>query len=126
MEAWLEETIETLSRAKADLASALAGESLSEGEIWPVYVAVEVSVFDVKLALGEDDVGRFVDMKELYKTGGRQLLKRALASLERAHGELLAGDLRAALSSLRDARNRLRAHLRARRKEIQKLRRATA
>lgn len=116
--------MEAVSKARADLAAALSQGRTSEWDIWPIYLAVEVSIFDVKLALGEDEPGTFADMKVLYREGERQLMEGALASLERANEELAAGGLKAALSSLRDARNKLRAQLRAKRKEKKKLSKA--
>lgn len=120
MDQWLRETVSELEEARriiGAVVSELRGEPEDRhlADVWRAYLAVEKAVALVKVELEAESPGRVVSLKSFTVPDERQALGFASGQLARALVELKLGNLGLALKPLREARNYLRALLRAKR-----------
>jgi hypothetical protein len=109
--------LEEALRSLESLAGSIGGEPTRAqlDDLWRAYVAVEEAVVVVKLSLGEESPGRFVNTKPYAVPDERQAVRFAARALSSATSGLRAEDDGAALKALRDSRNYLRMLLRRQR-----------
>ena len=117
---WVKETAGDLAAAEKLLAGTsptLRGEPDRSqlASIWEAYVLVEKSVAFIKVELGEENPGRFVNAKVYVVPDERQAVEFALRHLRDAAENFGAGRLPESLKVLRESRNYLRVLLRRKR-----------
>ena len=117
---WTKETAGDLAAAEkllASTSSTLRGEPDRSqlASIWEAYVLVEKSVVFIKVELGEENPGRFVNAKVYVVPDERQAVEFALRHLRAAAESFGAGRLPESLKTLRESRNYLRVLLRRKR-----------
>lgn len=84
--------------------------------IWRAYLDIEKSVAFIRVEIDEENPGRFVKLKHYSVPDERQALQFALRNLRKGLESFRLGDYLRSLSELREARNYLRALLRAKRR----------
>lgn len=119
---WQDETKNDLKHARDNLeslASSIAGELTVEQlrALWQAYLLVEKSVVFIKVELGEENPGRFINSKHYAVPDERQAVGFALRNLRDSIERFEAGQLAASLKVLREARNYLRTLLKRKRRE---------
>jgi hypothetical protein len=83
--------------------------------VWTAYLEVEKSIAFIKFDMDEENPGRFIKLKTYAVPDERQALQFALKNMKKGAENFELGDFRLALKDLREARNYLRALLRAQR-----------
>lgn len=117
MSDWLAATVQELKRALGEVEasrSKISGDPTPEqlGAVWDAYLHVEKAVALVKLELGTESPGRFVNMKPYVVPDERQALGFSAKWLSEGLNALQSRDLAASLRYLRESRNYLRVLLR--------------
>ncbi len=117
MEDWVAETRRELQDAASRLdmlSSEISGEPDREQarSIWLSYLYVEKAVAFIKLEVGEENPGRFVNKKAYAVPDERQAVAFAAGHLKRGMTRFADGDFVESLKQLREARNYLRMLLR--------------
>jgi len=117
---WRSETASDLKDAEGRIASLIAEISGEPTEaqvlsIWRAYLNVEKSVVFIRVEIDEENPGRFVKLKRYSVPDERQALQFALRNLKKGSESFVLGDYVRSLRELREARNYLRAILRAKR-----------
>ncbi|MGP8125046.1 MAG: hypothetical protein ACLQEQ_04150 [Nitrososphaerales archaeon] len=84
--------------------------------IWRAYLDVEKSIVFVRVEIEEENPGRFVKLKQYSVPDERQALQFTLRNLRKGLESFALGDYVRSLRELREARNYLRAILRAKRR----------
>ncbi len=126
MSGWRTETSSDLQDAQGRLEAvegSVSGEPTPEQlhEIWLAYVGVEKSIAFIRVEFDEENPGRFIRLRSYSIPDERQAVRFALNSLRKGVEDFRVGDFGLALKNLREARNYLRALLRA--KELRRTRR---
>jgi len=114
---WLEETVEELEgslRRLERVAEEIRGEPTATQvhDVWLSYLYVEKGVAFIKLELGEENPGRFINIKKYDVPDERQAIGFAIKNLRFGLETVRRGDLGPSLKPLRESRNYLRALLR--------------
>ena len=126
---WRSETASDLEDARTLIEAAMesiSGEPTREQlrSVWKAYVDIEKSILFIRVEFDEENPGRFLSLKGYSTPDERQALGFALKNLKKGSESFRLGEFTQALKELRDARNFLRALLRA--KQMQKVRKARA
>ncbi len=121
MSGWREETRADLKDAEDRIVSLIAeisGEPTDAQalSIWRAYLDVEKSIVFVRVEIEEENPGRFVKLKQYSVPDERQALQFTLRNLRKGLESFALGDYVRSLRELREARNYLRAILRAKRR----------
>jgi hypothetical protein len=125
--AWRVETSTDLDDARRRLeeaVSSVSGEPTKDqlNSVWKAYVDVEKSIVFIRVEIDEENPGRFFDIRKYAIPDERQALQFALKNLRKGSDSFQLGDFVRSLRELREARNYLRALLRA--KQLQRVRMA--
>jgi len=118
---WRDETRADLEDARVRITSLIpdvSGEPTAEqvSSIWRAYLDIEKSVAFIRVEIDEENPGRFVKLKHYSVPDERQALQFALRNLRKGLESFRLGDYLRSLSELREARNYLRALIRAKRR----------
>ena len=118
---WRDETRADLRDAEGrmeSLITEISGEptEAQARSIWRAYLDVEKSVVFIRVEIDEENPGRFVKLKQYSVPDERQALQFALRNLRKGFESFALGDYPRSLRELREARNYLRAILRAKRR----------
>ena len=121
MSDWRDETRADLEDARVRITSLIpevSGEPTAEqvSLIWRAYLDIEKSVAFIRVEIDEENPGRFVKLKHYSVPDERQALQFALRNLRKGLESFRLGDYLRSLSELREARNYLRALIRAKRR----------
>jgi len=122
---WRQETRADLKDAEVRLAAiegTLSGEpdDAQMRSVWRAYLDVEKSVAFIKVELGSESPGVFVNKKVYRVPDERQAVSFALTALRRGSESFSSGDFETSLKQLKESRNYLRVLLMEKRRLLAK------